>query len=143
MPRLYPYEPNLRVSGVVRPAPEARLELPGSGATTHGATRVGRVEFRLDAQELTLGVYWLDGYAGGVFLPFRDATSGTQTYGAGRYLLDTAKSADLGGDGGSLILDFNFAFHPSCAHDPRWSCPLTPPENRLDVPVRAGERLGQ
>jgi uncharacterized protein (DUF1684 family) len=83
------------------------------------------------------------GYAGGLFLPFRDATNGTETYGAGRYLLDTAKSADLGGgsEPGSLVLDFNFAFHPSCAFDPKWSCPLAPPENRVDVRIEAGERL--
>jgi uncharacterized protein (DUF1684 family) len=83
------------------------------------------------------------GYAGGLFLPFRDATNGTETYGAGRYLLDSAKSADLGigSRAESLILDFNFAFHPSCAFDPRWSCPLAPPENRLDIRIEAGERL--
>ena len=75
------------------------------------------------------------GYAGGLFIPFRDATNGTETYGAGRYLVDAAKSADLGGDPatGTLILDFNFAFQPSCAFDPRWACPLAPPENRLDI----------
>ena len=83
------------------------------------------------------------GYAGGLFIPFRDATNGTETYGAGRYLVDSAKSADLGGDPatGTLIIDFNFAFQPSCAFDPRWACPLAPPENRLDIPIRAGERL--
>ncbi len=83
------------------------------------------------------------GYAGGLFIPFRDATNGTETYAAGRYLLDTAKGADLGGDPsrGTLIVDFNFAFQPSCAFDPRWACPLAPPESRLDVPIRAGERL--
>jgi hypothetical protein len=85
----------------------------------------------------------MEGYSGGLFLPFRDATSGAETYAAGRYLLDTAKSADLGGDPerGSLILDFNFAYQPSCAFDPQWACPLAPPENRLDVPIRAGERI--
>jgi uncharacterized protein (DUF1684 family) len=85
----------------------------------------------------------MEGYAGGLFLPFRDGTNGTETYGAGRYVLDTAKGADLGAaaDGGSLVVDFNFAYQPSCAFDPRWACPLSPPENGLDVPVRAGERL--
>ncbi len=83
------------------------------------------------------------GYAGGLFVPFRDASNGHETYGAGRYLLDTAKSADLGPGSadGSLILDFNFAFQPSCAFDPKWSCPLAPPENRLDLRIEAGERL--
>jgi uncharacterized protein (DUF1684 family) len=85
----------------------------------------------------------MEGYAGGLFLPFRDDTNGTETYGAGRYLLDAAKSADLGGDPirGTLRLDFNFAYQPSCAFDPRWACPLAPPENWLDVAVRAGERI--
>ena len=85
----------------------------------------------------------MEGYAGGLFVPFRDATNGAQTYGAGRYLLDAAKSADLGGDHvrGSLVCDFNFSYQPSCAFDPKWACPLAPPENRLDIPVPAGERI--
>jgi uncharacterized protein (DUF1684 family) len=87
----------------------------------------------------------LDGrVCGRLFIPFRDATNGDETYAAGRYLLDTAKGADLGGDPerGTLIVDFNFATQPSCAFDPRWACPLAPPENRLDLAIRAGERLG-
>ena len=89
--------------------------------------------------ELTF--YWLLGYCGGVFLPFRDATSGRETYGAGRYLLDTIKSADLGvGPDGRTVLDFNFAYNPSCAYSPRYVCPLSPAENRLPVLVRAGEQ---
>ena len=87
----------------------------------------------------------MEGYAGGLFLPFRDATSGGETYGAGRYLLDTAKGADLGGNGDAteLVLDFNMAYHPSCVYDPRWNCPLAPPENRLGMAVRVGERLAK
>ena len=76
-----------------------------------------------------------------MFLPFRDGTSGNQTYGGGRYLLDTAKGADLGTEDGGLVLDFNFAYHPSCVWDDRWSCPLAPPGNRLDIEVLAGEGL--
>jgi uncharacterized protein len=70
-------------------------------------------------------------------------TNGPETYGVGRYLVDAAKSHDLGADEttGELILDFNFARQPSCAFEPRWACPLAPPENRLDIAVRAGERL--
>ena len=91
----------------------------------------------------SLSVFWIEGYGGGIFLPFRDTTSGEETYGAGRYALDTIKSADNGGDpaSGSLLVDLNMAFHPSCAYDPRWSCPLAPPENRLAVAVTVGERL--
>jgi uncharacterized protein (DUF1684 family) len=74
-------------------------------------------------------------------LPFRDATSGRDTYGGGRYLLDTVKGADLGHEVDEIILDFNYAYHPSCVHDSRWSCPLAPHENWMEVEVRAGERL--
>lgn len=89
--------------------------------------------------ELTL--YWLLNYGGGVFLPFADATNGRETYGAGRYLLDTIKGADLGSTpGGLTVLDFNFAYNPSCAYSPRYICPLAPQENRLAMPVSAGER---
>ena len=119
------------------------LNLPISTGGEEGFTRIGRFEVPFPGGSRPLGVYWMAGYAGGLFLPFRDATNGTETYGAGRYLLDTAKSADLGGGSkaGSLVLDFNFAFHPSCAFDPKWSCPLSPPENRVDVRIEAGERL--
>ena len=89
----------------------------------------------------TLDLLWLDGYGGGVYLSFADATSGTETYGAGRYLLDTVKGSDLGEQNGKLVLDFNFAYNPSCSYDPRWVCPLAPPGNRLAVPVRGGERI--
>jgi uncharacterized protein len=90
--------------------------------------------------ELTL--YWIEGYGGGVFLPFKDATSGAETYGGGRYLLDTIKGADLGGtDDGRAILDFNFAYQPSCSYSEQWVCPLAPSENFLPAAIRAGERL--
>ena len=90
--------------------------------------------------ELTF--HWLLGYGGGVFLPFADATNGRDTYGAGRYLLDTIKGADLGSTpDGLTVLDFNFAYNPSCAYSPRYLCPLAPPANRLPTPVKAGERI--
>jgi uncharacterized protein (DUF1684 family) len=76
-----------------------------------------------------------------VFLPFRDATSGTTSYGGGRYLWDSVKGADLGSADEELVLDFNYAYHPSCVYDPRWSCPLAPRDNWLGIPVEAGERL--
>jgi hypothetical protein len=88
--------------------------------------------------ELTL--YWIEGYGGGVFLPFSDGTSGQDTFAGGRYLIDTIKGADLGRAGGRVVLDFNFAYNPSCAYSDRWSCPLSPPVNRLPAAVRAGER---
>jgi uncharacterized protein (DUF1684 family) len=120
------------------------VQLPVSGGGVMAFRRFGAVTVPFPAGARRLEVYWMEGYAGGLFLPFRDATNGNETYGAGRYLLDAAKGADLGGDpaAGTLILDFNFAFQPSCAFDPKWACPLAPPANRLDLPIRAGERLG-
>jgi uncharacterized protein (DUF1684 family) len=130
--------------GAVTTRSAAPLSLPNSGADTLSFRRIGSVEIPFPIHgPRVLSLFWMEGYSGGLFLPFRDATSGAETYAAGRYLLDSAKSADLGGDPerGSLILDFNFAYQPSCAFDPRWACPLAPPENRLDVPIRAGERI--
>jgi uncharacterized protein len=147
--RHWPYDPALRFEIEVQPAPPVApgalsVELPNSGADVLAFARIGTVEIPFAEGPRRLSLFWMAGYAAGLFLPFRDATNGAETYGAGRYLLDSAKGADLGGDParGTLILDFNFAFHPSCAFDPKWACPLAPPENRVDVPIRAGERLG-
>lgn len=103
--------------------------------------RIGWANFEVAGTAARLAVYWLNEYAGGIFIPFRDATSGTETYGGGRYLWDSGKGADLGSEGDQLVIDFNYAYHPSCVYDPTWSCPLAPPENWLTVPIRAGERL--
>ena len=144
----FEHDPALRFEVVVEPAPGPApgafaLELPNSGAEILAFARVGRMVIPFVGGPRTLSVFWMAGYAGGLFIPFRDLTNGQETYGAGRYLVDAAKSADLGGDPttNSLIVDFNFSFQPSCAFDPRWACPLAPPENRLDLPIRAGERL--
>ena len=103
--------------------------------------RIGFVDVPFPAGRRRLGLFWMEGYAGGLFLPFRDLTSGTETYGAGRYLLDSVKGSDQGVDGdGRVILDFNLAYNPSCSYDPKWVCPLAPPGNRLVMEVRAGER---
>lgn len=154
--RHWPYDGRLRFEVVVDGATHKEqhvasgslfggltLALPISTGGEETFTRIGRCEVPFAGGTRTLGLYWMAGYAGGLFLPFRDATNEHETYGAGRYLLDAAKSADLGPGAtpDSLILDFNFAFQPSCAFDPRWSCPLAPPENRLDIRVEAGERL--
>ncbi|MCL4251119.1 MAG: DUF1684 domain-containing protein [Anaerolineae bacterium] len=101
--------------------------------------RFGQVRAALPTGETILSLYWIEGYAGGVFLPFGDSTNREATYGGGRYLLDTIKGADLGMAGERIVLDFNFAYNPSCAYNPRWVCPLAPPENRLPFPVHAGE----
>ena len=126
--------------GGIAPLP---LTLPNSGADVLAFHRIGSVAIPFALGERHLSVFWMEGYAGGLFLAFRDATNGIETYGAGRYLVDGAKSADLGGDpvAGTLILDFNFAYQPSCAFDPKWACPLAPSENRLDLSISAGERI--
>jgi uncharacterized protein (DUF1684 family) len=132
----FDYDPALRFLAAVEEVEPQSLEIAGSAGSLVRCTRVGLARFDLG----TLELYWLEGYGGGVFLPFGDRTNGRETYGAGRYLLDTVKGADLGPDGDRLVLDFNFAYNPSCSYDDRWACPLTPPANRLDGEVRAGER---
>jgi uncharacterized protein len=148
--RTWPYDDALRWTLAVEPAPPAPaglalapLALPNSGADALGFDRIGLVRLPLADGDATLPVFWMRGYAGGIFLPFGDATNGTETYGAGRYVLDTAKGADLGGDtaAGTLVVDLNFSFQPSCAWDPQWACPLAPPESRLQARIEAGERI--
>ena len=131
--------------------PELAVEAPlasAEGAVREIATSTGQMlrfrhfadaRFPLLGAERSLPVYWLEGYGGGLFVPFADGTNGRTTYGGGRYLLDTVKGADLGVTDGGLVLDFNFAYNPSCAYDPHWTCPLPPPESRLACDVQAGE----
>jgi hypothetical protein len=134
-PSYFPYDAQLRFDAVVEPVEPATLEIAGSAGSVTRFRRFARARFGDSSLEL----YWLETYGGGIFLPFRDATSGRETYGAGRYLLDTVKGADLGGSGDTLVLDFNFAFNPSCAWDESWACPLAPPANRLAMQIEAGE----
>lgn len=136
----YPYNPDLRFvlpveTDVERSVIEIELEDDGP---TH-MERFGRIRFTIADKEVSLSLYWILGYGGGVFLPFRDSTNRDETYGGGRYLLDTIKSADLGRGASGLVIDFNYAYNPSCAYNPRWHCPLAPHENWLSVPIRAGE----
>ena len=91
---------------------------------------------------VALDVWWFEQYGGGLFLPVRDGTAGTGSYGGGRYLLDTAKGADLGtGPDGELVLDLNFLYHPSCRYSEAWECPLAPEGNTTSTRIQAGERL--
>jgi uncharacterized protein (DUF1684 family) len=139
VPRYFDYDPRFRVAATVEPTAPELVHVNGSAASVVPFTRFARVRFELLGERRSLELYWLEAYGGGVFLPFADATSGGETYGAGRYLLDTVKGADLGGNDGALVLDFNFAYNPSCSYDDRWACPLAPPANRLDLRVEAGE----
>ena len=115
------------------------FEIPTTDGRLRPAERAGVFRFELGGGQQTLTAYRLAATDGSVsqslFVPFLDATSGTETYGAGRYL-DLEAEED-----GTWTLDFNLAYHPSCVYDPRFSCPLTPAENRLAIRVEAGERL--
>jgi Uncharacterized conserved protein len=136
----FAYNPDLRFVLPVDLAVEEQIveiDLPDDGLMR--LQRFGKVHFTVDLRPVALSVFWVMGYGGGIFLPFRDQTYQTETYGGGRYLLDTIKHAELGGDSSGLVIDFNYAYNPSCAYNPRWVCPLSPIENRLPVPIRAGE----
>jgi uncharacterized protein len=136
----WPYDPQARVLAELEDVEAPLQEVATSGTEAILFRPFARASFELRGEVLALEVAWLAAYGGGAFLSFRDATSGTESYGGGRYLLDTVKGADLGEDDGRLVLDFNFAYNPSCSYDPGWVCPLAPPANRLPVAVSAGER---
>jgi uncharacterized protein len=138
--RYFDYDPAARVLAAVSAREPERREIVTSSGVFYPFVRFAEASFELYGTACVLELFWADGYGGGVFVPFRDRTSGETTYPAGRYLLDTVKGADLGSAGHELVLDFNFAYNPSCAYDPRWVCPLTPPQNRLHVSVTAGEQ---
>lgn len=137
----FPYDPGMRVTGRFDPIDDEGATLDHSGDGTTRFVKVGVVHFEIHANQASLEVLWLDAYGGGIFVPFRDESNGESTYGGGRYLLDTVKGADLGHEGERVVLDFNYAYHPSCVHSYRWSCPLAPPSNRLGFAIEAGERL--
>ena len=146
---IWPYDPAYAFTASIQTdLPPQNFTVQTSAGHDMPMRRVGRAALRSGWHDLgSLDVYWIDVYGGGLFVPFRDAGSGSLSYGGGRYLLDTVKGADLGGTdpdseaGGELILDFNFAYHPSCFYDPQWSCPLAPPQNTLSTMMRAGEGL--
>jgi uncharacterized protein (DUF1684 family) len=135
----FPYDPAWRLR-----APLTTIEGAAERRVTEMELAEGRLRFRRFAtvvvEASTLTLYWIEGYGGGLFLPFKDRTNGAGTFGGGRYLYDTIKGADLGVGPESIVLDFNFAHNPSCAYSADWVCPLAPPENSLAFAVEAGER---
>ena len=138
---VWPYDPALRWELALEPVEEAPLRLVDSANDGEIRMRlVGRVTLP-DPVGGTLDAWWLEQYGGGLFVPLKDGTAGRTTYGAGRYLLDTAKGAVLGGSEGRIVVDLNFAYHPSCRYDDKWQCPLAPPGNTIGFAVEAGERL--
>jgi uncharacterized protein len=136
------YDPALRFELPMLPplqAQQRQVPTEDGGITT--LRLIGRVVLPAPVNA-TVDVWWLRQYGGGLFLPLRDDTAGRTSYGGGRYLLDTAKGADLGSTDGLLTIDLNFLYHPSCRYNVRWQCPLAPPGNTIAGSVCSGERLG-
>lgn len=144
--RYFDADPSYRVSARFQPADGTELVIETGGSDGDVRyRRAGHLVFSLHGVECRLTVLSLVQYAGGLFVPFRDLTSGRSTYGGGRYLFDTAKDTDglvleVRPGSGEVILDFNYAYNASCAYSPRWACPLAPPENHMPVAVEAGEK---
>jgi len=136
----FPYDPDFRIQADIKPSPDPLVLSLTLGEGTATLERIGTAAVELPTGKGVLDVFWIAGYGGGIFLPFGDATNRISTYGGGRYLLDTIKGADLGSVGARLVLDFNMAYNPSCAYNPRWVCPLAPPGNRLAFAVPVGEK---
>jgi len=138
-----PYDPDWRFEIPILTAEPGGFDFATATDGIVPFERVGKVEI---PDVGALDVWRLKSYGGGLFVPVRDALAGRPggTYGGGRYLLDTIKGADLGSDAarGTIVLDFNFAYNPSCAYDPAWVCPLAQPGNVLPVPVPVGELYG-
>jgi uncharacterized protein len=137
--RYFAANPSAIVEATLTPA-GGSLEIDTGGPD--GVVRYRRVAIaQTPYGPLTL--WWIEAYGGGLFLPFRDGTCGTDSYGGGRYLTDTVKGTHGRGltilDATMVRLDFNYAYNASCAYDDRWACPLAPTENRLTEPIRAGE----
>src|SRR4051812_12147758 len=133
-----PYDAAMRFDCVLEPADPEHRDVPTGTDGIVSFDRIGRVPL---GDLGAVDVWAIAGYGGGLFLPLRDGTAGASSYGGGRYVLDTRKGADLGGADGRLVVDLNFAYHPSCAYDPAWACPLAPPGNVIASPVDAGEQL--
>jgi hypothetical protein len=145
--RVADYDPDWRFEVALADTEPLRIEIATATDGVVPFERIGRAELPDVAGQRVgaLDVWWLASYGGGVWLPLRDTSP--DTYGGGRYLLDSVKGADLGGSFGSatgsgtLVIDLNFAYNPSCAYDERWACPLAPEGNRLAIPVPVGEQL--
>jgi uncharacterized protein len=129
----FPENPDLKLEVTVEEFPQKEtVTMQTSTGDIQTYQRFGRFRFTVDGQEADLTIYSSDH---DFFLPFADALAGKETYGAGRYL----EPQSLGK--GRYLIDFNYAYNPYCAYNERWSCPIPPAENRIKVPVRAGEKI--
>jgi uncharacterized protein len=137
----WPYDPDLRFELPILPAPDStQVPIPTGADGTTSLQLIGRVELPSPVHA-SIDVWWLQQYAGGLFLPLRDGTAGDTSYGGGRYALDTAKGADLGGTTDTLVVDLNFLYHPSCRYSSQWQCPLAPEGNVIETAICGGEQL--
>jgi uncharacterized protein (DUF1684 family) len=125
--------PDLRLEVDVEEFPDKEeILMQTTTGSVQPYARFGKFSFQVDGQPAELTIF---ASQHGFFLPFADSLAGKETYGAGRYL----EPEPLGG--GKFLVDFNLAYNPYCAYDERWTCPITPPENRVPVPIRAGEKI--
>ena len=128
----FPPEPRLALDLQVEPGDGEELTVATSDSEGRRYRRAGRISFEVEGEQVSLSLL-ASSHEEGYFLPFRDATSGKESYGAGRYL-DVEAPVN-----GRVRVDFNRAYNPYCAYDEAYSCPLPPAENWLEVPIRAGE----
>ena len=129
----FPEAPELRFELEVEAFPErSEIEMQTSTGDVQTYVRYGKIHFPVENQPVELTIYANEN---GFFLPFVDSLAGVETYPAGRYLEPEVLP------GGKFLVDFNLAYNPYCAYNDLWSCPLTPFENRLKVPIRAGEKM--
>ena len=129
----FPENPDLRFQVEIEHFPEGdQIQIQTNTGDVQKYERYGRFHFHVDGENVELTVFQNQH---GFFLPFADSLAGRETYGAGRYL-----EPELLADG-TLLIDFNLAYNPYCAYNSNWSCPLTPAENRVNVPIRAGEKV--
>ncbi|MEM9277989.1 MAG: DUF1684 domain-containing protein [Pseudomonadota bacterium] len=139
---VFDYDPGMRFYVGLEDAVHETLEYNLGDDGSSSIKRIAKTVGLADDLGAELDVFWIEGYGGGLFIPFKDESSGKETYGGGRYLVDAIKGSDLGlNSDGKLILDFNFSYNPSCSMSEKFVCPLAPPQNRIPVKVLAGERL--
>src|SRR5436190_20135960 len=142
--RYFAYNPALRFVVDIDTAIEPRrYNVAMDAQESMTMVTLGQVHFSVGTMAVRLLIYWLEIYGGGLFLPFRDATRRTESYGGGRYLFDTIKGSDPvpieeDDTGQRIVLDFNYAYNPSCAYNDRWVCPLAPRDNTMEIEIRAG-----
>jgi uncharacterized protein len=134
----YPIDPGLKFSvRLMRYQSPEQVRLGTNTGEIRSGLRYGYFEFQVQGKKLRLQVYRLEDVpadGAGLFIPFRDSTTGVETYSAGRYL-DLKENTS-----GIYELDFNRAYNPSCAYDTKYNCPIPPAENTLSIAIRAGEK---